>query len=128
MSLSQDDVLKYKKLYVQTAKNYLENMQLNISYLLKGEQIQEAIKQVHIDAHSLKSQSQMMGYDNFSKISEIIEFLFNRDEKENIQVPNEVLIKIQSDISRLMDSLVEIENNGKEIDLADRIVELEKLK
>lgn len=128
MPLSEDDIIKYKKLYLETAKNYMENMQLNVSYLLKGEQRENATKQVHIDSHSLKSQSQIMGYINIAKISEIIEYLFNKEEKENIQVPNEVLIKIQSDIARLQDSLKEIEQNGKELDLSDRITELEKIK
>ncbi len=128
MALSQEDVVKYKKLYLQTARNYLENMQASISYLLKGEQIQIAVKQVHIDAHSLKSQSQIMGYNNIAKISEIIEYLFNKDEKENVHVNHDVLIKIQSDITRLQDSMNEIETQGKELDLTDRINELEQAK
>ena len=128
MPLSDIDIIKYKKLYLETAKNYLENMQLNISFLLKGEQIKNAIKQVHIDAHSLKSQSKIMGYENFATLTEIIEYLFNKEEKENIIMPNDLLIKIQSDITGLMDSLKEIEQTGKELDLSASIIELEKFK
>ncbi len=128
MSLSSDDIRKYKKLYLQTARNYLENMQSHISFLLKGEQIHLAIKQIHLDAHSLKSQSQIMGYYNIAKIAEIIEYLFNKEEKENVNIKHHVLITIQSDISRLLDSLIEIENLGRELDLTDRINELEKAK
>ena len=82
MLLSQDDINKYKPLYLSTAKDYLKNMQIHISNLLKNEQKEIAIKQIHIDAHSLKSQSQVMGYNNISKISEIIEHNFNKYEKE----------------------------------------------
>lgn len=128
MPLSQDDVQKYKKLYLETARNYLENMQMCISFLLKGEQKLETIKQIHLDAHSLKSQSQMMDYANIAKISEIIEYLFNKEEKENMEVKHELLIKIQSDITRLFDSMNEIEKEGKELDLTERIAELEKAK
>lgn len=127
-SLSQDDIQKYKALFLQTARNYLQNMQLNISFLLKGEQQIIAIKQIHIDAHSLKSQSQVMGYINIAKIAEIIEYIFNKEEKESIEMKKEVLIRIQADISRLHDSLTEIEKKDKELDLGDIISELEKVK
>ncbi len=128
MPLSQDDVQKYKKLYLQTARNYLENMQACISFLLKGEQTHATIKQVHLDAHSLKSQSQMMDYTNIAKISEIIEYLFNKEEKENVEVKHHLLIRIQSDITRLFDSMNEIEASGNELDLTERINDLEKVK
>lgn len=127
MPLSADDILKYKNLYLQTARNYLQNMQLNISFLLKKEQAESAVKQVHIDAHSLKSQSQMMGYNHVAKISEIIEKLFNKRENENAQVNKDVLIQIQADLSRLQDSLTEIEKQGKELDLTEVIKKLERI-
>jgi chemotaxis protein histidine kinase CheA len=128
MQLSQDDRIKYKALYLQTARNYLQNMQLNISFLLKGEQIKIAIKQVHMDAHSLKSQGQIMGYNHIAKVSEIIENLFNKQENENSQVNKDVLIQIQADLCRLQDSLTEIEKMGKELDLTEVINKLEKVK
>lgn len=126
MSLSQEDVLKYKSLYLQTARNYLQNMQLNISFLLKKEQTKIALKQVHIDAHSLKSQSQLMGYKHVAKIAEIIEDLFNKEEKEDVQIRKDLLIQIQADLSRLHDCLTEIEKQGKELDLTEVIKKLEK--
>lgn len=128
MPLSTDDIVKYKNLYLQTARNYLQNMQLNISFLLKKEQSETSVRQVHIDAHSLKSQSQIMGYNHIAKISEIIEKLFNKHENENAQIRKDILIQIQADLSRLHDSLTEIERQGKELDLTGVINKLEKLK
>jgi chemotaxis protein histidine kinase CheA len=128
MLLSQDDINKYKTLYFQTAREYLENMQLNISHLLKDEQKEAAIKQIHIDAHSLKGQSQVMGYSNISKISETIEYIFNKYEKENNEVKYDTLIKIQKALSALLDSTTQIEKTGKELDLTGIINELEGAK
>jgi chemotaxis protein histidine kinase CheA len=102
-------------------------MQLNISFILKKEQADTAVKQVHIDAHSLKSQSQMMGYNHMAKVSEIIEHLFNKQENENAKVNKDILIQIQADLSRMQDSLTEIEKKGKELDLAKVIEKLEKV-
>ncbi len=128
MLLPQDDINKYKPLYLQTAINYLENMQMQISNLLKGEQKEVAIEQIHIDAHSLKSQSQVMGYNNIAKISELIEYIFNKCELENIEVTHDTLIKIQKTILQLSDSMTQIEKTGKELDLTEIINELEKEK
>lgn len=68
----------------------------------------------------------MMGYNHVAKISEIIEKLFNKRENENTQVNKDVLIQIQADLSRLQDSLTEIEKQGKELDLTGVICKLEK--
>lgn len=127
MPLSPDDIIKYKNLYLQTARNYLENMQLNISFLLKKEQAETALKQVYIDAHSLKSQSQIMGYNHVAKVSEIIENIFNKRGNENTSVNKNTLILIQADLSRLQDSLTEIEKHGKELDLTGVIKKLERI-
>ena len=128
MQLPQEDINKYKPLYLQTAKNYLENMQAHISNLLKDEQRGDAVKQIHIDAHSLKSQSQVMGYNNISKTCELIEYIFNKEEKENIEIKHDTLIKIQKAITQLSDSMTQIEKTGKELDLTEIINELEKAK
>lgn len=125
MLLSQNDINKYKSLYLSTAKDYLKNMQMNISNLLKNEQKEIAIKQIHIDAHSLKGQSLVMGYNNISKISEIIEHTFNKYEKENLEIKHETLIKIQNALSKLSNSIIEIEKSEKELDLTETIKELE---
>ncbi len=128
MPMSQDDIIKYKNLYLQAARNYLQNMQLNISFLLKEEQSEAAIKQVHIDAHSLKSQGQIMGYKNIAGVSEIIENLFNKTGNEKININKDILIQIQADLCRLQDSFTEIEKNGKELDLTEVIKKLENVK
>lgn len=126
MQLPQDDINKYKPLYLQTARKYLESMQTQITKLLNNQQKEDATKQIHIDAHSLKSQSQVMGYNHISKISEIIEHIFNKSEKENTQVDPNTLTKIQKALPKLSDSMTQIENTGKELDLTTTINELEK--
>lgn len=124
--MSQDDVIRYKNLYLQVARNYLQNMQVNISFLLKEGKAEAAERQVQLDAHSLKSQGQIMGYNHIAKISEIIENLFNKDN--NIKVTKDILIQIQADMCMLQDSLTEIEKNGKELDLSEVVTKLEKIR
>jgi chemotaxis protein histidine kinase CheA len=125
MLLSQNDINKYKSLYLSTAKDYLKNMQMHISNLLKNEQKAIAIKQIHIDAHSLKGQSQVMDYKNISKISEIIEQIFNKYEKGNLEIKHDTLIKIQKALTELSNSIIEIEKSKKELNLTETIKELE---
>lgn len=128
MSLSEDDVKKFKSLYIETARNYLQNMQSDISCLLKGQQKSTYVKQIHIDAHSVKSQSQIMGYCEIAKISEIIESLFSKIEKENMEISFPFLIRIQINLTKVLDSISEIESQGNELDLTNTIQELESIK
>lgn len=128
MALSQDDIQKYKTLYLQTARNYLLSLQSQISDLLKGIQKSESIAQAHIDAHSLKSQSQIMGFKNLGEMSEIMESIFNKHDNEKSDVPRDLLVKLQSEIARMSDSLDEIEKSGQELDLSDRVEGLAQFK
>lgn len=128
MALSQEDIQKYKTLFLQTARSYLQSMQAHISLLLKGNQKQESISQIHRDAHSLKSQCQIMGYKNLGELSEIFENIFDKHEKEKTDAARDVLIKLQSEIARMLDSLDEIEKNNKELDLSDRVQGLSQYK
>lgn len=128
MSLSKDDVNKFKSLYVETARSYLQNMQSHISYLLNEQQVSSSVRQVHLDAHSIKSQSQIMGYVEIAKISEAIESLFNRIEKENLEMGTPFLVRIQINLTKVLDSINEIEKQGKEMDLTAVVKELENIK
>lgn len=128
MALSQEDIQKYKSLFLQTARSYLQNMQAQISLLLKGDQKPDSIVQLHRDAHSLKSQCQIMGYKNLGELSEIFENIFGKHENERTDAARDVLVKLQSELARMSDSLDEIEKNDKELDLSDRVEGLSQYK
>lgn len=63
----------YKNLYLQTAKEYLEKMSVNLDQLSKDILDKEALNNLHIASHSLKSQSQVMGFMDVTALAGAIE-------------------------------------------------------
>jgi len=71
--MGQIDVASYKNIYLQTAKEYLDKMSISLSTLANNVSDKEALNNLHIASHSLRSQSQVMGFENMANLSETIE-------------------------------------------------------
>jgi two-component system chemotaxis sensor kinase CheA len=125
MPFSQEDQLKYKALYLQTARQYVKDLTDNLALLSSGKETQEVIDTLHRDAHSLKGQSEMMGYHAVGALSRLMENIFNA-KKENKLVLTEVIITQLSDgVKEIAVCLDEIDKVNKELDMYQTI---EKLK
>ena len=68
----KNDLSFFKDLYIQTANEYLANLQNGIRQLPSNPKNNELINQIYIDVHSLKSQSIAMGYKNTGVLSRLI--------------------------------------------------------
>ena len=75
--MGQVNLSDYKNIYLQTAKEYINKMSLSYSKLSKNSQDNEAINMLHISSHSLKSQSQVMGFTNITNLCADIEKVSN---------------------------------------------------
>ncbi len=125
MPMNPDDVTKFKSLYLQTAWGYLNMLNKSIAFLLKGEQTKEAVESAHLAAHSLKSQSLLMGYVQIGTMQGEMEKIFN-DCKEKLTVPdNTTMDIILSGLKKIQTSLLQISDSGKEMDMSDEIKKLE---
>lgn len=67
------DLGSYKIIYFQTAKEYVNNMFESIKKLTQNPKDKNAINNLHIASHSLKSQSQVMGFTEVADASFSIE-------------------------------------------------------
>jgi len=67
------NVLDYKELYLKTAKDYLDSLSKSCNKLAYNPLDRKALTQLHISSHSLRSQSQVMGYISISSITSEIE-------------------------------------------------------
>ena len=121
----QEDMAKYKDLYLQTAKAYLTNIEENVSALLLDQNNTEAVKHVLLDAHSLKSQSLLMKFDNIGHLCEVIEKICRANVDQKMKLDINMLILIQNSSRKMIDALAEIEKNDRDFDLTD---ETNKLK
>jgi chemotaxis protein histidine kinase CheA len=60
--MGQVDLANYKNIYLETAKEYINNISSSYLKLSANSQDNEAMNALHISSHSLKSQSQVMGF------------------------------------------------------------------
>ena len=67
------DLSGYKNLYLQTAKEYLNKLSVSLDELSRDVSNKEALNNLHIASHSLKSQSQVMGFIDITVLSGAIE-------------------------------------------------------
>lgn len=69
------DISDYKGLYIETAREYLEALKKSLVVLERNQNDHDALNQMFISSHSLKSQSQVMNYTKIVSLSESIESL-----------------------------------------------------
>lgn len=71
--MTSTDLSDYKNIYLQTAKEYINNLSMGYSKLSVNPSDNEAINTIHISSHSLRSQSQVMGFSAIADLSGNIE-------------------------------------------------------
>ncbi|MEK7534115.1 MAG: Hpt domain-containing protein [Patescibacteria group bacterium] len=110
------DLSSYKKLYLQTAKQYSDIISKSYIKILRNSLDKDALKNMYISAHSLKSQSQAMGYVKMTALSGIIEKTIKNILANNTQIPNDLMVVIKDAIENVKLSLRNIQTENKEKD------------
>ena len=123
MPFSQDDLNKFKGLYIETARQYLENMLIHIASLMT-EQTEESLYGMRIAAHSLTGQSKVAGYEQIGNLSSMIEQIFTDRTEASPAFSIEKLQQIKVGIEKMLKSVEEIEKGGEEVDLSEEIKNL----
>ncbi|HSX09699.1 MAG TPA: Hpt domain-containing protein [Candidatus Saccharimonadales bacterium] len=119
MTLSKDEQQKYKELYLRTARQYVTEMKDNVSQLLTGNETADVIEALLLSAHSLKGQSQMMGYDSMSSVSSVLEKIFRAKKDTTFTLSHDLISKLPDAVQTMSEDLDEIDNNDKENDVTD---------
>lgn len=123
--MSTVDPAKYKPLYLKTAAEYLRKMQRSLNILQKSSSDPEAIDDMYISAHSIKSQSTAMGYIQAESLGSALEFLFLETKEKRIVLTKSILTGVSKATSQLQNDLSAIQKNTAEIDLLPMVQELE---
>jgi len=71
--MASTDLSDYKNIYLQTAREYINSLSSACSRLSVNSVDNETINAIHISSHSLRSQSQVMGFSAIADLSENIE-------------------------------------------------------
>lgn len=126
MPLTQEDQVKYRSLYFSTAKPYIQALREAVTLFVSGEVTPEQVEIAHRSAHSLTSQSKMMGFEHISGITSRIEHIFAAKVEHAIEFSPELLSRLQESIVKVSDAVALLEKNGAEADLSEETALLEQ--
>lgn len=119
------DLASYKDLYLKTTREYISELKSNLNLLNMDTTNKELIYEVFRLLHSLKSQNYFMSFTKTADLFHIMEQYF-RSIKDGINTySTDFFPQISQSISKLENSVNNIEKNNVEIDLS---AELEPLK
>ena len=115
------DLSDYKTLYIQTARKYIGDMNTAVVQLGMDMTKKEAIESMYISGHSLKSQSQIMTYVQTGALSGTIEMLFKLVREGKQPLTTDIMVELKETLVKLEASVNSIEQDNKELDLAQSI-------
>jgi chemotaxis protein histidine kinase CheA len=99
------DLGSYKSIYLKTAREYIASLLTNCSKLVSDSQNKDVLNQIHIASHSLKSQSQVMGFTDVSNACLNIEKMSDDALKGNTQLNNQTISDIKKSVGKLEEIL-----------------------
>lgn len=125
--MSNFDFSSFKGLYLETARDYIKKLRQNLEVLLEQPDNYDAINTIYIAAHSLGSQSTLVGYKNIESVCSIIERIFKKIKEGKAKVSEDLLTALKDSLPTLTNCIDSIEKNNRETDLSSLKTQLEKL-
>ncbi|HEV7453804.1 MAG TPA: chemotaxis protein CheW [Candidatus Saccharimonadales bacterium] len=122
-----DDLSQYLDLYIQTSKEYIQSLNAALLVLEKNPAEKTAIEDVFRNAHSLKSQSAAMGFEQTGYLCHVVEDVFYEIKQERMSLTAELADRLFAAFDALGASLASIEKEQKEVDLSQYTEALKKL-
>jgi len=110
------DLSSYKKLYLQTANDNCDALLGSYIKISQDSLDKDALKNIYISAHSLRSESQTMGYSKLTVLSNMIEKITKNILDNKIQITENLMAVIKEAIENAQSSLLNIEKENKEND------------
>ena len=107
--MSVINLSSYKKLYLQTAGEYCDSLLKNCHKILQNPKDTDALQNMYISSHSLRSQSQIMGYSRIESLSGMIEKTAKKFLDEKKSVPQDLMQAIQKSAEEIKIALKNME-------------------
>ena len=119
------DLNEYKQLYLETASEKLSEM-TNFLSAVEQNHDPKAQADFHRLAHSIKSQSLVMGYFQLGLAGKILEALFRAVQKDQIKLDKSIFEIIRLTLDAMGRSLKSIRSQQGELNLSNEIQSLEE--
>ena len=108
------DLGSYKNIYLKTAKEYVDKISISLDQLSSDVSNKDALNNLHIASHSLKSQSQVMGFTNIASLSESIEKTANEALGKGRQINSDLISVLKKSVEELSLFLSQIQKGDAE--------------
>ena len=118
------DLGSYKSIYLQTAKEYINSLLAGCAKLASDSQDKEALNNLHIASHSLKTQSQVMGFINMASLSGVIEKISSLTLESGNKINSNSITVLRESVEALNLCFAQIEKENTEKDLSAIIKKL----
>ncbi len=115
------DLSQFRKLYIDTALEYLQKLEDNAALLLKNADNTDAYNEIFIASHSLKSQSLIMGYSSLGASAFALEQTYRSLKDGNVHISRPVLDATITLIEGIKASLQQILNGRPEVNLSEKL-------
>lgn len=115
------DLSSYKALYLQTARQYVSDIRQAVEALKLNPSDDSAITKIYISAHSLKSQSIMMGFTQIGQVCMLIEAKFKPLREQQSTVSPAIIAALNDTVTVATVTMDSIEKDNKEQDLSSII-------
>jgi two-component system, chemotaxis family, sensor kinase CheA len=106
---------QYKQLFIEEAREHIENLTKSMIILEKEPQNQEIVNMLFRSAHTLKGSSGMMGYKDFQELTHSMEDVFDGMRKGNS--PSSSVISVLLECVDALSSRLENIQNGATVEI-----------
>jgi chemotaxis protein histidine kinase CheA len=127
MHLSLEDQKKYKSLYVETEREYVQALLHTLQLLREDATNQEAITIAHRSVHTLKSQNTLMNHEQISQAAGIMENLLKQVLNKTQTLSVALLDALLTTAGEMNEAINAIENNEAEKDLSKGLAQLTEI-
>ncbi len=115
------DLHEYKQLYLQTSQELLDSIVIGLNDLKNDLNNSASCTEIHRSAHSLKSQSLVMGYIQIGLAGKALEQFFLSAKEKKIVINTQHISRISTLIQEMAESLKAIKEGHGEKDLTEHI-------
>lgn len=120
------DLAQYQELYLQTSKELIATMKAQLNVLHNNTTDKTSIDEFHRAAHSLKSQSLVMGYQQLGTVNRQLEAFFKLIQEGEITLTEEYLHMITDILNHIEKAVIDIDKSEHEPDLTKDIQTLQQ--
>lgn len=120
------DLSSYQELYLETSKEQIQVMKDHLESLKKDISDSHATAEFHRAAHSLKSKSLVMGFEQLGTVNRQLEAFFLKVKEHEITLTHEYIQMISEILTHIEHALMDIDKSEHEPDLTEDIKTLKQ--